>query len=186
MRQITRKIVEAFESRRPLKIDNTRTDGTHLFLFDNMIAMWNIDGNLWITTAGWKTKTTKERLNGLTGVDIQTIRGRWYLNGQEWGGDWINVSLQTQGVLPEIMNDTPDEPEFDTTMTWEKQGYSKPIYSVFHTNAAGEIEGVEVTLHDAGIPSRRMESDTAGQYKPNYFIVVKPEDYDKALSTIKQ
>ena len=36
-------------------------------------------------------------------------------------------------------------------------------------------------LNGEGIPTRRMESDTEGVYQPNYFIVVRPEDRDKAL-----
>jgi hypothetical protein len=43
-----------------------------------------------ISNAGWFSKTTKERLNGLYGVSISQKAGEWYLNGIKWGGHWIN------------------------------------------------------------------------------------------------
>lgn len=42
--------------------------------------------------AGYATVTTKERLNALEGVGIQQKKGKWYLNGVEWNGEWIKVS----------------------------------------------------------------------------------------------
>ena len=69
MRQITAKICYAFEQGRTLKINNSETDGTSLWLFGNKIAEWR-QGEIWKTDAGWQSKTTKERLNGLGGVNI--------------------------------------------------------------------------------------------------------------------
>lgn len=90
MRQITEQLTNAFESRTPKSKDNTRTDGTTLYLYDNEIAQWRDDG-LYITNAGWPTVTTKERLNGITGVNIGQERGIWYLNGHKWSGKWVKV-----------------------------------------------------------------------------------------------
>lgn len=56
---------------------------------------------------------------------------------------------------------------------------------MFHTNAHTELDKVEFKLQSSGIPSRRMESDTAGTYKPNYFVVVKPDDFNNSLIIIK-
>lgn len=94
MRQITDRIVGAFEARTPDRLNNTETDGTSLFLHGNKIAEWNRNGEagLHITNAGWSSNTTKERLNGLRGVSISQKAFRWYLNGKEWNGDWVNVS----------------------------------------------------------------------------------------------
>lgn len=90
MRQITKKIITAFQNRQALKIDNTRTDGTSLWLFNNKIARWEEDG-LWITTADWNTPTTRERLNGLLGVGIYSHKDGLLLNGHPWDGGWVNV-----------------------------------------------------------------------------------------------
>jgi len=66
-----------------------------LCLHDNIIAQfhWSHDEEyLIINHAGWPTVTTKSRLNALPGVDIVQRRGVWYLNGEEWDGDWIIVN----------------------------------------------------------------------------------------------
>lgn len=62
-------------------------------LFGNVIAVKDRkNGDVWITNAGWNTVTTKERLNGIDGVSINQVKGIWYLNGKQWGGEWTKVS----------------------------------------------------------------------------------------------
>ena len=184
MRQITRKIVQAFESRTELRIDNSRTDGQSLWLFGNKIAEWRSDG-LWISNGGWDSRTTKERLNGLRGVSITQVRGNWFLNGVLWDGRWINVDDFTRGVLSQTQPEqVADEPEFDVTNEWLEDGYSKPNYSVFHTWIKSNIEPVEAILNREGIPTKQMESDTDGVYRPNYFVVVRPNDFNNAVNIL--
>jgi len=91
MKKTTSKICDAFMQGKTLRVNNSYTDGSSLFLFDNKIAEQREDG-LWITNAGWQSNTTKERLNGLDGVSISQKKGVWYLNGNEWDGQWIRVS----------------------------------------------------------------------------------------------
>jgi hypothetical protein len=64
------------------------------------------------------------------------------------------------------------------------EGYSRPVYSVFYTLVESKLEAVEQMLADAGIQTKRMESDTAGTYRPNYFIVVRPDDVVKAVRVL--
>lgn len=90
MRKITLEIVTAFEGRYAKTQGNTHTDGTTLYLHGNAIAQWR-DGELWVTSAGWETVTTKERLNGIDGVHVTQKDYQWYLNGKEWNGEWVNV-----------------------------------------------------------------------------------------------
>ena len=103
MRKITQQAVQAFQSSRPFKSGNTQvrvltqapfSPGSGslvlLELHGNTIARhesWN--GRTYVTDAGWDTRTTKERLNGLDGVSISQRRGVWYLNGKAWDGSWI-------------------------------------------------------------------------------------------------
>jgi len=182
MRQITRDIVQAFESRNSLRIDNSRTDGQSLWLFNNQIAEWRWDG-LWISNAGWKSKTTKERLNGLSGVNIYQLRGIWFLNDRIWDGGWVNVDAWNDGITYMAI---VQEPEFDVTSEWMREGYSRPVYSVYHTLVEEGLRAVEILLNDVGIPTKRMESDTEGVYRPNYFIVVRPDDVDKAVEKLSE
>ncbi len=185
MRQITQRIVHAFQGRYELRIDNSRTDGTSLWLFGNKIAEWREDG-LWITNAGWDSRTTNERLNGLSGVHVTKRRGELFLNGFHWDGAWTHVDTWNQGGIAYAPESVPEEneQEFDVTSEWTNEGYSRPLYSIYHTLVEGNLAQVEQVLSEAGIPSRRMESDTEGVYRPNYFIVVRPEDVVRASSVL--
>jgi hypothetical protein len=184
MRQITRDIVNAFQNSRSLRIDNSRTDGESLWLFNNKIAEIRRDG-LWITNAGWTSATTKERLNGLSGVHIQQVRGNWFLNGRAWDGGWVQVDAWNGGT-ESVPEENVQEPEFDVTSEWMPEGYSKPVYAVYHTLLEAGLRAVEILLNDVDIPTRRAESYTDGVYRPNYFIVVRPEDVDKAVEKLSE
>lgn len=90
MRKITKEIVAAFINRETKQIGNSRTDGKALYLHENPIAV-HISEGINITTAGWNTTTTRERLNGLPGVSVYVRKGQLYLNGQPWDGSWTEV-----------------------------------------------------------------------------------------------
>jgi len=188
MRKITREIVDAFQNSRSLTIGNSRTNGESLWLFGNKIAEIRRDG-LWICNGGWDSATTKERLNGLSGVHIVQRGGTWYLNGLEWDGRWTHVdtwnSMRGIAYEPEsVPEENVQEPEFDVTSVWTNQGYSRPVYAVYRTLLEDGLRAVEYLLNGEGIPSRRMESDTEGVYQPNYFIVVRPQDVQASASIL--
>ena len=95
MRKITKEAIAAFNDMKPFSKSNTTVlvteDNTAtLALFGNIIAKQE-DGVLSITTAGWPTSTTKERLNALPGVHIEQKKGVWYLNGLFWDGSWVII-----------------------------------------------------------------------------------------------
>lgn len=91
MRKITKEIIAAFLSRETKTTGNSRTDGTTLYLHDNAIAKHCLDGSMRITTAGWNTPTTRERLNGLPGVKVYVRNYQLHLNDQPWDGKWTEV-----------------------------------------------------------------------------------------------
>jgi hypothetical protein len=97
MRKITEKSIKAFLNAEPFKLGNTEVvvlpNVTVLKLFKNEIAyMFNDpERTLSITSAGWKSNTTKERLNALPQVSITQKKGEWYLNGTLWNGKLIDV-----------------------------------------------------------------------------------------------
>ena len=194
MRQITRRIAEAFRQGRSLRIDNTITDGRTIRLFGNLIAEYRTDydnrtlNGLWITLAGWRTRTTMERLNGLPGVSINQRSHQLYLNGIAWDGNWIHVATaqpQDYAVVLDSNDDSYDE-DFDVTSVWTKERYSKPINAVAESTTSTDIDELESTLNNEGIDTKRMESDTQGKYLVHYFLVVKPKDYDRATSLLNQ
>lgn len=95
MRLITQKSVQAFRNNVNFSQSNTKVEivgnETRLYLFDNLIAKRNENG-LFVTNAGWKSRTTKERLNGLPNVSIHQKNGLWYLNDKEWDGELTKVN----------------------------------------------------------------------------------------------
>lgn len=178
MRQVTEQIVSAFLRNEVRRVSNSRTDGRTLWLFENRIAEFR-DNGLWITNAGWPSPTTKERLNGIPDVRIVQKKGQWYLNGHAWDGEWVHVESFTGNAEP--------EPEFDLTSTWVAEGgYSRPNFAVWHSNDLTTLAPIEFNLIQMGVPFRRYESDTQGVWRPNYFVVVRPEDYNRVLTTINQ
>lgn len=87
----------AFMEARPFKKDNMTIEVlpnvTIMSLFGNRIAYRynDPDRTLSITTCGWKSATTKERLNAIPGVYIRQIKGKWLLNDVEWEGGLTDV-----------------------------------------------------------------------------------------------
>lgn len=103
MRAVTRTAVAAFMAGRaghhgrntlvevrPFKAE-TRFSAI-LKLHGNVIARRSLDGAiLEVCDGNWQTNTTKERLNGIPGVQVVQRKGLWYLNGVEWDGGWQSV-----------------------------------------------------------------------------------------------
>jgi hypothetical protein len=97
MKDITIDACRAFMAAQPFKRSNTEVvvldNVTILKLFNNEIAYRYNDPErtLSVTNCGWKTATTKERLNGIHAVRIHQRKGEWYLNGEKWNGELIDV-----------------------------------------------------------------------------------------------
>jgi len=97
MRAITKQSAEAFMNAERFKKGNMEVEVlpnvTVLKLFGNSIAYRYNDPErtLSITNCGWDTLTTKERLNALPNVSIQQKNFEWFLNGEKWNGELIDV-----------------------------------------------------------------------------------------------
>ena len=97
MRKITEQAINALYAAKPFKNGNTEIrvlpNVTVMLLHGNEIAYLYNDPEktLSITNCGWESTVTKERLNGLNGVDIYQLNFKWYLNGNEWDGELIDV-----------------------------------------------------------------------------------------------
>lgn len=90
MRKITKEIVTAFMNHETRRIGNSSTNGTVIYLHGNKIAV-HVKGGIEVTTAGWNTPTTLERLNGIPGVRVNVRQGQLYLNDRPWDGSWAEV-----------------------------------------------------------------------------------------------
>tara|TARA_R100000008_G_C3482387_1_gene114528 strand:- start:49 stop:372 length:324 start_codon:yes stop_codon:yes gene_type:complete len=96
MRKITIDAVNAFHNGNKFKRGNTEvktyphSNYRELILHGNIIAELGEQG-LYISSCGYPTMTTKERLNGIRGVNIEQKNWNWYLNGEYWDGSRIKV-----------------------------------------------------------------------------------------------
>lgn len=94
MRKLTRESISAFLTNTRFRKSNmsVEVDGneSRLCLHGNLIARKTGD-ELLITNAGWRSNTTKERLNALPNVSIYQKQGQWYLNGEKWDGNWAKI-----------------------------------------------------------------------------------------------
>lgn len=93
MRKITKEIVAAFMNHETKRIGNSHTDGTSLYLHGNEIAV-HVMGGIEVTTAGWNTPATRERLNGLPGVRVNVKQGQLYLNDTPWNGTYCFIRVR--------------------------------------------------------------------------------------------
>ena len=103
MRRITAEAIAAFQAGEHFRLDNTEVRTTdrpgevcvELLLHDSVIARRWVPMNevdvpvIEVTTAGWDTATTRQRLNGIPGVRVYRSKGVLHLNGKEWDGGWI-------------------------------------------------------------------------------------------------
>lgn len=66
------------------------SDYRQLCLHGNIIAELSNEG-MTISTCGWNTATTRERLNGLPNVHVIQRNWQLYLNGEAWDGQTIKI-----------------------------------------------------------------------------------------------
>ncbi|CAB5237913.1 hypothetical protein UFOVP142_4 [uncultured Caudovirales phage] len=84
MRKVSEAVCKAFKNREYKTIGNTRAAGDYLLLHGNIIATRMNEG-IRVTSAGWQTSTTKDRLNSLFRVmginaSISQREYVWYLS----------------------------------------------------------------------------------------------------------
>jgi len=107
MKSIERKMIDAVGAKKSISCGNTRviydevTNTSDVFLFGNLIfSLCHLDSGvvIRISDCGYRTETTKSRLNALmgefTGGYIYCYKGCWYLkNGhvEQWQGEYYIV-----------------------------------------------------------------------------------------------
>lgn len=99
MKKVTEAVVTAFLNGEKKEVGNTSTNGTELFLFDNLIARKSYESQpcIEITLAGWNTVTTRDRLQavltlGHSGNRISTRKGQALFDGEPIDdNEWIKI-----------------------------------------------------------------------------------------------
>ena len=100
MRKIEKEVIGAFVDGKTKTMGNTasalnpKTRNLDLLLHGNRIAvMSNRDGvkKLWVSNAGWPTRTTQSRLNAL--LTLAKVPARVYTKGKNYDGEalqWLS------------------------------------------------------------------------------------------------
>ena len=83
MRKATKRIKQAFENGKSLKVNNTRTDGNSVFLHGNEIIKRDKSGIVLFTFSGWGSVVTRERLRGILGIDVCQKNHAQLYNGEK-------------------------------------------------------------------------------------------------------
>ena len=82
MRKVTSLIKSAFEAGMEKRVSNTEclalNDRLEIRLHNNLIIERDPAGTRW-TMAGWATRTTADRLNGILNVGLYCKRGQYYI-----------------------------------------------------------------------------------------------------------
>jgi hypothetical protein len=94
MRKVSIEAKKAFEEGKRFKKGNTNVvvslDVSSLYLFGHEIVRIDHEG-LKIRTAGFNTKTTRDRLSAF--VNIKSIKGQLVINDKfPWDGKWLNLN----------------------------------------------------------------------------------------------
>jgi hypothetical protein len=98
MKIVTQNAVACFHKGGNATFSNTQVvteNGvSKMYLFGNLIATLEhkVGGVMKITNAGWRSNTTKERLNALPNVNINQKNFDWHLNGEQWNGAWVQIN----------------------------------------------------------------------------------------------
>jgi hypothetical protein len=208
MRQVSETIVNAFVNGKAKKQGNSQTDGQSLYLFGNKIAEWRKDG-LYISNGGYNatdrhgneltgSKTTKDRLNSLPGVNINQSKCKWYLNGNEWNGEWIKID----GITPPEIDTKNVGKVFDLSRKYVKtdgwRGYEQPNFAVCGANDTGSwsdspcpsnISASELTQAKKalnGIPSKLITCETSNVFCVHHYLIVPPVHFEAAKNKVKE
>ena len=179
-------VIQSFLDGKKCKQGNGQTDGQSLYLFGNMIAQHRPDG-LYVSNAGWPTRTTNKWLNMLPSTSVYMKRKEPYLNGEKWDGEMTRVN---ENQPPATYLDNVGT-AFDMTMRYVRldgwRGHQEPIYSIHcepdtgqyddspYPNAQKNIEAKISELKRNKIPSKVVTLETSNIFCVNHFIVVPPK-----------
>jgi len=174
-----------------------KVDGkVNIYLFGNRIATWDTTtNNISITSAGFQTHTTKDRLNKLLPSGyVQQKKGHWTLDGKDFEDDMtvpvpaVNFSAGKVGH-----GISKGKKVYIKTDAW--RGYEMPLYAVAGASDTGmwedspspsdkvdaELQALRGELSKHGIKTRIATTESSNVFMAKRWIVVdNPDDYSRA------
>jgi hypothetical protein len=201
--RINTLVIEAFIQGKARKIGSKQSTGQALYLHGNKIAEYK-DGFLHISNGDYPgkrgetgSKTTKEVLNKLPGINIHQFKFEWYLRGEKWDGTFIKTDTKAPEYNTSKIGDV-----FDKGTEWENtggyRGFCKPKYAIAGANDTGmwsdspcpsnvsksEIETIQGVLKSAGIDTIIMTTETSNIFCVHHYLIAKVKDFEKAKEIV--
>ena len=150
-----------------------------------IVAFHRVSGAVLRTTSGWRTKTTKDRLNSIPGSRISQKKGEWYEKGEpfEDNGEDIRILLGRE--------------TYHRIDGW--RGYSIPAFAVAGSSdtggwsdspcpsdsVEGEIKRVRAILKEHKIRSYVCWTETSNVFCIKRWVCVRGIDFRDASLALR-
>ena len=136
----------------------------------------------------------------MTGVRINQAKFKWYLNGDEWDGNWIKINSNQ----PPKVDLEKSKKKFNTETKSESldgwRNYVHPVYAVAGANdtggwedspcpsdvSVGELDTIESILRFKKIPTKQMTLESSNVFMVRHFIIVPPYYVDNAREIVSE
>ncbi len=148
-----------------------RGDAIAIRLHDTDILTFNPDGSIVCTSGGWKTSTTKDRLNAFAPVRIWQKSGRWFLgDGLEFqDGLTITARGEIKGAKP------ASEAEKEKKLQKRIAAYCEKLCAALPLPrpGAGDCFYCQMREVNTGLPLSECTHDTThldSHLEENYFV----------------
>jgi hypothetical protein len=200
--------IRAFIEGRAKKVRAVISTGDKLTYHGNLIAEWKKDG-LYISNGNYTTytragaevtgsKTTKGYLNQLPRVSINQSQCKWYLNGNEWDGQFINIEGTSAPKIEANNGNYFDESTtYKATDGW--RGYTEPLYAVVGANDTGmysdspcpsnvreaELKAIKEHLQKEGIKTKQIVTESSNVFCVHVYLIAKVKDVERARNIVE-
>lgn len=156
------------------------------FYHGNPIALYDHETKKYtLGNAGWKTATTKVRLNSLP--DVYISQKDWEWSGRGWDGDHSGEILERIG-----------RSIYQRIDGW--RGYNKPIFAVEECSDTGDwsdspcrsedaisfVKKAASTLRASGIKSYEAFGTTSNVFCMKRYLIVRGIDFGKACEILEK
>jgi len=148
----------------------------------NAIAMYDHEEKQYFyTSAGWKSKTTRERLNDIR-ANITQKNFEWYRNGEKWTGDGVTeefIDTTLRRITGKMAGHYFCLDSFPDTGTWEDSPYRSET-------AEKKLQNLERISRTEGIKTYRGHETTQNVFCMYRSLFVRGCDFEKAMEVMEK
>lgn len=147
----------------------------------NAIAMFDHEEKMYFyTSAGWKSNTTKDRLNNI-GANITQKNFEWFRNGEKWTDDEVTkefISTTLRRITGNMERHYFCLDTFPDTGTWEDSPYRSETVEE-------KLQNLERISRTEGIKTYRGHDTTQNVFCMYRSLYVRGCDFEKAKEVLE-